>query len=100
MTASADFDRQVAEWLDVAWPTTSRRRCSSAALFEARSVRRPTRAVRLITGPSAWPPVGEVSLLGRRRSLARVALAMLLVAALVAAALWAGTRLPRPPGPI
>ena len=97
MTANLDFDRQVTAWLDAAWPSDVAPEVVDAALHEARSMRRPSAVVRRATGPSSWPPVGELWILGRRRSLARVARAMLLAAALVAGALYAGSRLPRMP---
>lgn len=97
MTANLDFDRQLTAWLDAAWPSDVAPEVVDAALHEARSMGRPGRVIRLATGPSAWPAVGELWILGRRRSLASAGVALLLVTALVAGALWAGSRLPLPP---
>jgi len=100
MTANLDFDRQVTAWLDAAWPSDVAPEVVDAARHEARSMRRPGRVVRLVTGPGPWPPTREVIVLGRRRSPMRVLIAVALIAALVGTSLVVGSRLlpaPTPP---
>ena len=92
MTASTDFDRQLASWLEVDGPSDVRREVVDAAFATARgtSQRRGVRA--WLVGPGAWPAT-------RRRPVVKPLVAVLLLGLLLAAAvaLVAGWRNgPRP----
>ena len=97
MTANLDIDRHVATWLDAAWPSDLAPDVVDAALHEARFVDRPSRLVRLATGPAAWPATRELIVLGRRRSFVQVLAVVALVVALLSASVLAGSRLVKPP---
>jgi hypothetical protein len=95
MTASNDFDRVLAAWLETAGPSDMRPEATAAALTDARRVDQRDRLGAWLAGPSPWPRYGgHPTYAGLPRTL-RTVIVVALVATLLATAVTAGALLLR-----
>lgn len=92
MTATTDFDRTVAGWLETAGPSDIRAEMVDNALATARSVRPRRGLSATILGPSPWPVVGRRPRIAALPARVRIAIvfALTLIAVAGVALLVAG----------